>query len=174
VSREDGFTLAELLVACAGACALIAAALAVSSRDPGAESAARSEFAAANLAARELAATTGDGATLSAEPAASGTRLRFWRHRPIGTAQLVADPRFPPMDLPAPVGFGGAENARAAFVLYYSSSGTVSARLGSPATRPASEPPCPGGSYRFSVGAALPSIALDCATSAPTLSRTQS
>jgi hypothetical protein len=135
--------------------------------------AAQSTLASALAAARALAATTEDGATITVAPDATGSKIAFWLHRPIGAAQLIAAHAPAPLTTSVPLTLVRDGTADSTFVVYVSTAGTVAAAAGTAASRPSREPLCDAsGAYTIAVESSrsLPAR-LECRSGAVTVSR---
>lgn len=178
MESQRGFTLVEVVAAVAILALLCSAAVAMSlAQRPGALRAATSGFDASLAAARALAATSGNGATMAFAPrtdgrgnALPGFTLTIYRGRP-NAAGAVTPSTVPPLVGDADL----RERALGAppFTLFLSSAGDPSGRAGYPqfdargvatfAPLPA-QPPCPPGGFEltFSGAHAVQTRSLAC------------
>lgn len=181
MNSERGFSLIEVVVA-VGITALLLAAggIWMFSMRPGAIAQAAADFDAALLEAREIAATSGNGATLVFAPrraggnGTQGFELRVYRGRPTAAGAVQ-----PTAAMPVTGAAGVRESRLGAppFAIFLGASGDVSGEGGYPSFDAngsasfapiASEPPCPSDGFTivFFTNAASQSRALACAASA--------
>jgi len=176
VDGQRGFTLVEMVVA-VGIVALLAVVVSLSlALRPGALRATVASFDASFAAARAIAATSGNGATIVVAPRADargrlpGFTLRIYRGRPTAANAVTL------ADAPALVSDADVREATLGsppFAIFLSSAGNASglaayptfASDGTPRFAPiASQPPCPSGglSLTFTSAHASQTRALPC------------
>jgi prepilin-type N-terminal cleavage/methylation domain-containing protein len=177
-ARERGFTLLEIVVAVAVAAMLLAAGLWAMAEHPASLAAATGGLDGALAAARSIAASSGNGATLVFAPrsASSGFSLRVYRGRP-NAAGAVAATTFG--QVISDVAIRERTLGAVPFALFLDSAGNASGSAQYPSFDPGGspifstisrEPPCPAGGFVLTLtspqSSATVTRMLPCAASA--------
>ncbi|HET7813056.1 MAG TPA: prepilin-type N-terminal cleavage/methylation domain-containing protein [Candidatus Baltobacteraceae bacterium] len=139
---QRGFSLTEMLLACAIAAVLLLLAMPpLSGTKPAAAASSALAVDAAVSKAQSIAATSGNGATLQFSAVTNGTAIRVYSGRPNGVSAMTqAAPDTNTFATIAESSLGAAP-----FAVFFDSSGHASAMSGmvDPAAAIASDPGCP-------------------------------